>query len=131
MTEVIIGAIAGSNALTAIITGIFTTINNKKNSNKELKEEVASLKSELAELKETIKEITEELNKQLKRQEVDNVRTQLLLLLSDYPTNVAEIMKAAEHYFLDLKGDWYMTSLFFNWLQRNEIAEPEWFNNEM
>lgn len=100
-------AILGSGALSALISGVFTAVNNYQNNKKEKNDG------------------------RFKRLEVDIVRTQLLLLLSDYPSNVAEIMKVAEHYFSDLKGDWYMTSLFFDWLQENEIAEPAWFDNKM
>lgn len=66
----------------------------------------------------------------LVKSEKDNVRTQMLLMISDYPDNVSEIMRLAEHYFKDLKGNWYMTSLFNNWLNNNEIAKPEWFDSE-
>ena len=59
--------------------------------------------------------------------EKDELRTQLLLLLSDYPEERQEIMKLAEHYFKDLKGNWYATTLFNNWLVERQIARPEWF----
>ena len=59
--------------------------------------------------------------------EKDELRTQLLLLLADYPTENAEIMKLAKHYFSDLDGNWYLTSLFNRWMETNSIAKPEWF----
>ena len=62
--------------------------------------------------------------------ERDACRTQLLILLNHYPSNTPEIMKLAEHYFRELHGDWYMTSLFNGWLMRNGIGKPEWFNSE-
>lgn len=67
-----------------------------------------------------------------KRQDVaecDSCRTQLLTLLNNYPTNVPEIMKLAEHYFRELHGDWYMTSLFNGWLTQSGIGKPEWFDS--
>lgn len=59
--------------------------------------------------------------------EKDSCRTQLLILLNHYPKNVPEVLKLAEHYFRDLHGDWYMTSLFNAWLVQNGIGKPEWF----
>ena len=65
-----------------------------------------------------------------KRLEKDATRTQLLVLMACYEKNAAEIMRLAEHYFSILNGDWYMTGLFNNWLERSGIGKPEWFNSE-
>lgn len=62
--------------------------------------------------------------------EKDGLRTQLLLLILIRPDEQTEILRLAEHYFRVLKGDWYMTSIFNNWLKASVIAEPEWFDNE-
>lgn len=43
--------------------------------------------------------------------EKDGLRTQLLLLILLQPDEQAEILKIAEHYFVKLKGNWYMTGL--------------------
>ena len=61
--------------------------------------------------------------------ERDSCRTQLLLLMSDYPDQTEEIMRLAQHYFADLRGNWYMTGLFNHWLEENRIGKPEWFDN--
>lgn len=62
--------------------------------------------------------------------EKDNVRTQMLVLMAVYPDEEAELLKLAEHYFVDLKGDWYMTSLFNKHCIKYNIAKPGWFNSE-
>lgn len=62
--------------------------------------------------------------------EKDGLRTQLLLLILIRPDEQTEILRLAEHYFKVLKGNWYMTSIFNNWLKAKKIAEPEWFDNE-
>ena len=62
------------------------------------------------------------------KEEKDNVRLQLLVLFSDYPQNVSEILEVAHHYFVDLSGDWYMTNMFNNWLTNNNVGQPEWFD---
>lgn len=62
--------------------------------------------------------------------ERDGLRTQLLLLILLRPTEQTEILRLAEHYFKDLKGNWYMTSIFNKWLETSGIAEPEWLDKE-
>lgn len=54
-------------------------------------------------------------------------RTQMLLLMKEYPGKEEELMKVAEHYFKDLEGNWYMSSLFNEWLQSENHATPSWF----
>lgn len=62
--------------------------------------------------------------------EKDGLRTQLLLLILICQDEQTEIMRIAEHYFKVLHGNWYMTSMFNNWLKANDIAEPEWFDSK-
>ena len=62
--------------------------------------------------------------------EKDVLRTQLLMLVLIKPEEDQEILTIAEHYFKDLNGDWYMTSIFNKWLENSDIAEPEWFEKE-
>ena len=95
-------AIIGSGALSALISGIFGLIQNRKS----------------------------KLRKQLERLEKDSLRTQLLVMMSDYPTEVQEILTLGERYFCQLKGDWYLTSLFNKWLEKTHTTSPTWFNKE-
>ena len=60
--------------------------------------------------------------------EKDICRSQLLLLIADYPEDKVEIMKLAEHYFSDLKANWYMSSIFNTWLTSNNLEKPDWFD---
>lgn len=68
--------------------------------------------------------------KAMTRLERDVLRTQLLVMVVLKPDESQEILTLAEHYFKDLKGDWYMTSIFYKWLLESEIAEPEWFDHK-
>ena len=69
------------------------------------------------------------LEAKLKIVEKDSVRTQLLLLMYMYkPKDEAELMKCAQHYFVDLEANWYMTPLFNRFVQENGIAKPEWLD---
>lgn len=63
--------------------------------------------------------------------EKDGLRTQLLLLLLLMPDEKKEILTIGQHYFSKppdgLGGNWYMTSLFDKWLDKYDVAKPEWF----
>ena len=65
----------------------------------------------------------------LKKLEKDELRTQLLLLILMQPDEQTEILKIAEHYFVKLKGNWYMTSIFGKWCKSRGL-KPEWFETE-
>lgn len=67
------------------------------------------------------------LNEQ-KKNEKDNLRTQLLVMMTVMPNDHHEIMTLAERYFGQLKGDWFYSSLFNKWLKENEIEKPTWFD---
>lgn len=54
-------------------------------------------------------------------------RLQLMVLIADYPRKVDEILKLAEHYFVELKGNSFIKELFADWLASQHIEEPEWF----
>lgn len=71
--------------------------------------------------------ILREILDKLQKQEKDNCRTQMLLLMSDYPDDVRELMTIAQHYFVDLHGNWYTTSLFKSHLAKHGIETPVWF----
>ena len=72
----------------------------------------------------------EGLKKRLTVLERDGLRTQLLLLILLKPTEQTEILRIAEHYFKNLKGNWYMTSTFNKWIEDSGVAEPDWFDTE-
>lgn len=95
----IVLSVIGSNALFAFIQFLITRHDTKKN-----------VKGKLTTL------------------EKDVLRTQLLLLILLKDEERQEILTIAEHYFKDLHGDWYMTSIFYKWLSSKRIAEPEWFD---
>lgn len=63
----------------------------------------------------------------LNKLEKDTCRTQMLLLMSDYPEEKKELLTLAEHYFSHLKGNFYMESIFQDWLKKNNVPTPKWF----
>lgn len=61
--------------------------------------------------------------------EKDGLRTQLLLMILLKPGEQTEILKIAEHYFVKLKANWYMTGIFKKWCDEHGL-EPEWFDDK-
>ena len=106
----IVLVILGNTGFFALIQTIIQNRNSKKGILSRILESVAELK------------------KQMKKQEKDNCRTQLLLLMSAYPQDIHELMTVAEHYFQDLHGNWYMTTLFRGYLKKNNITPPVWLS---
>lgn len=76
---------------------------------------------------ETLAEL-KDIKRQMKKMEKDSVRTQLLVLMQSYTYGDAgEILTIAEYYFVTLKGNWYMTSLFQQFCEKEGIPLPPWF----
>ena len=98
-------AILGSTGLVSFITYLITRRDNRKNENLKIQ-------------------------KQLEKLEKDTVRTQLLMLMANYSGDHNEIMRCAEHYFKDIKGNWYMTTLFMKFIEENNISQPDWLEKE-
>ena len=103
--QTIILAVLGSTALSSLIQFLIKRHDDKKNAKFNVKEKLSVL-------------------------EKDILRTQMLLLILMKPEEKKEILTIGEHYFKDLKGNWYMTSIFNKWLKDSDIAEPEWFESK-
>ena len=108
----IILAVVGCGVLNIVATAIINAVSNRKSRLKGVEDKL------------------EDIEKRLKYAEKDELRTQLLLMISDYPDNVEGIMAIGERYFGKLHGNWYATALFNNWLSEREIAKPEWFKED-
>ena len=112
MTQIII-AIIGSGALSTIISAIIAATRDRKSQLKEI----------------TAKLTVIEANQRIA--EKDSLRTQLLLMIASYPNEKTEILKLAQHYFSDLKGNWTATAIFNTWLCKYcEGVKPEWFKGD-
>ena len=96
-TATIIVAVLASNGLFALLQFLITRHDQKKN-----------VKGRLLNL------------------ERDGLRTQLLLLLLMMPEEKKEILTIGEHYFVGLRGNWYMTTLFEKWCKKYGL-KPDWF----
>ena len=52
------------------------------------------------------------------------IRTELYNEIRFNPSNHDTILKIAEHYFLALKADWYMTNIFLDWAEKENVKLP-------
>lgn len=111
MIQVIISSILSAGFFQLI--QFFVTRHDAKKGN------MAGIKADISELKKRDLKI-----------ERDSCRTQMMLLMTLFPEDSVEIMTVARHYFEDLQGDWYATSLFQAWMRKNNIIPPPWFNSK-
>lgn len=108
MAENILIAILGGGNLLLFAKFLIERFDRKKE--REEDKEYESIKSALVKL------------------EKDGLRTQLLLMILLRPEEKKEILTLAQHYFVDLKGNWYMTDVFDNWLGMECDTKPHWFD---
>lgn len=108
----IILAVIGCGVLNVIATAVINAIANRKSRLKNVEDKL------------------DQIDHRLDKTEKDALRTQLLLMISDYPTNTEGIMQLGERYFGGLHGNWYATSIFNQWLEQTGTAKPEWFKED-
>ena len=115
----IICSFLGASGLFSFISFMIKRHDDKRNNNDEERQE---LRNDL----KSIRDILQDLKDQTCKNEKDNLRTQLLVLMADYPENTLELLECAEHYFCDMHGNWYLTPIFANFLEEHGIGKPEW-----
>lgn len=112
-------AVIGSGTLGILITKIFDLISERNKLKEKQKEDQENVHKELAEIKAAVK-----LN------EKDNLRTQLMVMIKDYPYETTDILRLGEHYFKDLNGNWVLTDIFGSWAAGQGVIVPTWFPRE-
>lgn len=115
--EIIIPAVCG--VLGILITKIFDLVSQKKKIENETQEELNEIKESLNDLKKEVAMIKK-----------DDLRTQLMVMIKDFPTEKTDILRLGQHYFEDLHGNWVLTNIFSQWLINNEITIPHWLPKE-
>lgn len=113
--EPIIIAIISSGLLSVIITECFGILKAKRSK----KDGVESKLSALIEEQKDIRTL-------IKQQEKDSLRTELKLMISDFPEEESDILRLAEHYFVKLGGNWTMANIFSRWCKKRGIDLPPW-----
>lgn len=95
------------------------------------KDKKEGLSAAIASVKSSIEALKADFDKRFKMAEKDALRTQLLVMISQYPHEKKEILTLGERYFSKppdgLDGNWYMTDIFQNWLIKEGHSNPEWF----
>ncbi len=115
--ETIIIAIISSGLLSVIITEVFGLFKAKRSKKDGVESKLSALIDEQKDIRNLIKQ-----------QEKDSLRTELKLMISDFPDEESDILRLAEHYFRDLHGNWTMSNIFTRWCKEREIEIPTWVN---
>lgn len=55
-------------------------------------------------------------------------RMELMNLMADYPDNKGDILRVAQHYFCDLKGDYVADQAFVDWARKHNV-DPGFIEN--
>lgn len=79
--------------------------------------------------KDGLRASVKDIQAKVKKQEKDTLRTQMLVLIFLQPEEKQELLTLGEHYFKDLEGNWYMTSIYSKWLKKMHIDIPSWFKD--
>ena len=109
----ILAIVLSSNALTVILTAVITAINNRRSRLK------------------VVEEMQQKMLENQKIAEKDALRTQLLLMIADYPNEKTDILRLAEHYFKDLEGNWVASNIFNHWVtEKCDGINPEWLSRD-
>lgn len=112
----IIVAILSSGALSALINAIAQGRRDKQSKATGLESKVDALTK-----KQT------EINDRLILAEKDALRTQLMVLIKDYPDEKTDILRLGETYFSKLGGNWILTDIFAKWCEESGTQLPPWF----
>ena len=115
----IICSVIGASGLFSFISFIIKRHDDKTDSRSTERKEIRD------ELKAT-RLLLQDLKADNEKNERDNLRTQLLVLMANYPEDTFELLACAEHYFDDMNGNWYLTPIFAKFLEEQGIAKPEW-----
>lgn len=76
------------------------------------------IETQTTEIQQEVQKLSEKVDAQDKQTDLQLTRLELMNLIELDPTNVIEIEKVAKHYFIDLQGDWYLTSVYSKWAKQ-------------
>ena len=63
----------------------------------------------------------DELDSRIKDLKKDETRIQLLYLLAHDENDKESILTVGRYYFEELKGDWYVSSIFSKWAKKHDV----------
>lgn len=88
------------------------------------REELKQHKQESDKIIREVNETLKGLQKVTSDTRKDTLRIQLSMYIRNQPENIDTILKLAEVYFVELAGDWYMTSEFMKWAKAHDVILP-------
>lgn len=99
---------------------IFLIYKSEARTKTELQKHIESSNKLVSELRQDVSEI--------KKMILDNGKSTLRIEINEEmlqnPHNHDTILKMAEKYFCSMKGDWYMTNRFLDWVDKENIHLP-------
>ena len=102
-------AVLGSTGLFSFLQYLIKHNDDKNGTISKIFKELEMIKNQLAELKQ------------------DQLRLQLMDMIHIHPEDHSDIMEIAQKYFVESKGNWYLSSIFNEWMQAQHIQRPVWF----
>lgn len=76
-----------------------------------------------------VKKRFDALEKTMKYIDQGGVRQQIMLLIHLYPQRSEEIMKLGRKYFIEFGGNYYLTSIFKEYMDKNNLTYPTWWDD--
>lgn len=76
------------------------------------------IEAQTQEIQQEVQKLTEKVGEHEEQSDLQLTRLELMNLIQLDPNNVIEIEKVAKHYFVDLQGDWYLTSVYSKWAKQ-------------
>ena len=115
----LIVAVLSSGALSALSNGYFQSRRDKQSKETGLESKIDALAKK-----------QNEINNRLIVSEKDALRTQLMVLIKDFPDERTDILRLSETYFSKLGGNWILTDIFVRWCRENGVEVPKWYKGE-
>ena len=113
MKETILIAILSSGALSTLIASVIQFFTNRMGRLKKIEEKLNTIEENQ------------------KNAEKDAIRTQLIMMIADYPLEKTDILRLGQHYFEKLHGNWVASDIFVRWCgEYNDGIIPAWYTGE-
>lgn len=113
MNESIIIGILSSSALATVIASVIQFFTNRRGRLKRIEEKLNTIEANQ------------------KAAEKDALRTQLIMMIADYPNEKTDILRLGEHYFVKLRGNWVASDIFVRWCEKyNDGIIPAWYEGD-
>lgn len=78
----------------------------------------AHIENQTQAIQDEVQKLSDKVDAQDRQTDLQLTRLELMTLINGNPHNVVEIEKVANHYFQDLKGDWYMSEMYSRWAKQ-------------